>query len=144
MTRRQLGSPDRGVLAAIAVGAVLGAEARYGLSLWLPHGSGEFPWSTLIVNVSGCALMGVLMGCLRELGAAPRLIGPFLGTGVLGGYTTFSTYTVEIQQLLLAGRWATALGYLMATVAAALLAVWAAMAITAWLTTHRPGREPSG
>ncbi len=144
MTSTALRSPDRGVLAAIAVGAVLGAEARYGLSVWLPSGSGEIPWSTLIVNVSGCALMGVLMGCLRELSTPPRLLGPFLGTGVLGGYTTFSTYTVEIQQLFLAGRAGTALGYLLATVVAALLAVSAAMAITGWAAAHRPGRDLSG
>jgi CrcB protein len=100
---------DPAVLAAVSLGGVLGAEA---VSTWL-------------VNTSGCLLIGVLMTVVTELSAPHRLVRPFLGVGVLGGYTTFSTATVEVQQLTLHGRPALALGYLVGTVVAALVAVTA-------------------
>ena len=79
----------------IAIGGVLGSEARYGLSLALPHPAGAMPWATFLTNVSGCALIGVLMVTITELTSAHRLVRPFVGVGVLGGYTTFSTYILE-------------------------------------------------
>jgi CrcB protein len=88
------------LLIAIAIGGVLGNEARYGLSLALPHPAGAMPWATFLTNVSGCALIGVLMVTITELTSAHRLVRPFLGVGVLGGYTTFSTYILDIHQLL--------------------------------------------
>jgi fluoride exporter len=54
------------VLLAVALGGVLGAEARYGLGVALPHGVGGWPWSTLVVNASGCLLIGVLMVLITE------------------------------------------------------------------------------
>jgi CrcB protein len=116
---------DRAVLAAVSLGGVLGAEARYGMSVALPHEPAQLPVSTWLVNTSGCLLIGVLMTVVTELSAPHRLVRPFLGVGVLGGYTTFSTATVEVQQLTLHGRPALALGYLVGTVVAALVAVTA-------------------
>jgi CrcB protein len=112
------------VLAVIAVGGVLGAEARYGVGLLLAHPPDAFPWSTLLVNALGCLLIGVLMVVLTETTAPHRLARPFLGVGVLGGFTTFSTYAVDVQRLLLAHRAGPALAYLAGTLAAALVAVW--------------------
>jgi CrcB protein len=112
------------VLAVIAAGGVLGAEARYGVARLLPHPPQAFPWSTLVVNAVGCLLIGVLMVVVTELTRPHRLARPFLGVGVLGGFTTFSTYTVDVQRLLLAHRPGMALGYLLGTLAAALVAVW--------------------
>lgn len=83
------------VLAAVAVGGVVGAEARYGVSLAWPHAGGAFPWATLVTNVSGCLLIGVLMTVVGRRPVHP-LTRPLLGVGVLGGYTTFSTYTVDV------------------------------------------------
>jgi CrcB protein len=103
---------------------VLGAEARYGLSVALPHSGGQWPWATLIINASGCLLIGVLMVTITELTSPHRLVRPFLGVGVLGGYTTFSTYSVDIVQLLGSGHPGRALGYLVATPLVALAAVW--------------------
>jgi len=103
-------------LATIAAGGILGAEARYGLSVAMPHGAREFPWATLLINLTGCLLIGLLMSWLRRQPAAPPLLRPFLSVGVLGGYTTYSTFAVDVQQLLLAHRPLLALGYLMATV----------------------------
>jgi CrcB protein len=67
------------------------------------------------------------MVVITELTSPHRLVRPFLGVGVLGGYTTFSTATVEVQQLALHGREALALGYLLGTVLAALVAATAGM-----------------
>lgn len=136
------------MILAVALGAALGAEARYGLSVMLPHRGADFPWSTLLVNISGCALMGILMVCVRDLSTPHRLTGPFLGTGVLGGFTTFSTYAVDVVQLLDRGRTGIAVAYFAGTVTAALLAVWIATVLTraglARRGPHRPGRDPTG
>lgn len=121
---------QRQVLAVIAAGGVLGAEARYGVSTLLPHAGATFPWSTLAVNASGCFLIGVLMVLILEVMTPHRLLRPFVGVGILGGYTTFSTYSVDIQRLLTSGRPGVALGYLAGTAAAALAAVWAGVALT--------------
>lgn len=118
------------VVAVVALGGAVGAAARYAVSLTWPVPSGGFPWTTTGVNVAGCALIGVLMAAVTELRAPHRLVRPFLGTGVLGGFTTFSTYAVDLQQLFEAGRGATALAYLAATPVAALLAVWCAVTVS--------------
>ncbi|WP_326598371.1 fluoride efflux transporter CrcB [Streptomyces sp. NBC_01803] len=126
------------VLAAVALGGGLGSAARYGaLRLW-PVPAHAFPWTTLAVNAVGCALIGVLMVTVTE-GRRPahRLVRPFLGTGVLGGFTTFSTYTQDTERLLSAGRAAPALVYLAGTLAAALAAVWLASAATRRLLVPR-------
>ncbi len=128
------------VLAAVAAGGVLGAEARFGLGVLLPHAPGAWPWATLLVNTSGCVLIGVLMVVLTELGGAHPLARPFLGVGVLGGYTTFSTYAVEVLQLHDVGRTAEAFGYLVATPLAAVVACAAGTAATriVWRRFPRP------
>jgi CrcB protein len=131
------------VLTAIAAGGALGATARYGISVALPHPPGAFAWSIFLANVSGCLLIGVLMTALAEVRRAPRLLRPFLGVGFLGGYTTFSTYVVDIHRTLAAGHAGTALLYLFGTLAGALLAVWAGSALTAAIVA-RGRRAPSG
>ncbi|MFI5685258.1 fluoride efflux transporter CrcB [Streptomyces sp. NPDC051636] len=118
------------VVAVVSLGGALGATARYALSLAWPTQPGGFPWATFWTNVTGCAVIGVFMVVITEAGAAHRLVRPFFGTGVLGGYTTFSTYAVDIQQLLDAGHPRTGLVYLAATLIAALAAVWLAATAT--------------
>ncbi|WP_405762153.1 fluoride efflux transporter FluC [Streptomyces sp. NBC_00045] len=120
------------VLAAIAVGGALGASARYGAALLWPAGSAAFPWTTFWTNVIGCALIGVLMVLISEGGrSAPHpLVRPFVGVGVLGGFTTFSTYAVDFSRLLDAGEAVTALAYAGLTVVGALGAVWAGASVT--------------
>ncbi|UOZ03169.1 fluoride efflux transporter CrcB [Amycolatopsis sp. WQ 127309] len=117
-------------VAVVAAGGVLGACARYGATLLWPTASGGFPWTTFWINVTGCAAMGVLMAVITAMPAAHPLVRPFLGTGVLGGYTTFSTYAVDAEHLLDGGHAPTALLYLVATVIAAVAAVWATGALT--------------
>jgi CrcB protein len=125
------------VLAAISAGGACGALARYGVALAWPHRTGGFPWATLVVNVSGCLLIGVLMVIVTEVATGRRLLRPFLGVGVLGGYTTFSTYATDIHQTAAAGAPWTALAYLAGTLAGALPAVWAGTALTRALVRRR-------
>ncbi|MGA5037722.1 fluoride efflux transporter CrcB [Streptomyces capoamus] len=125
------------VVAAVAAGGALGATARYAITLAWPTPAGGFPWATFWTNVSGCAAMGVLMVLVTEVWAAHRLLRPFLGTGVLGGFTTFSTYAVDIRGLVDAGRPGVGLAYLAATLCAALAAVWLASAAARRLLTGR-------
>lgn len=110
------------VVAAVGLGGGLGALARYGISQALPTEPGRFPWGTFTENVLGCLVIGVLMVLITEVWTAPRLLRPFLGVGVLGGFTTFSTYAVEFQKLLQQGAAPLAFGYLATTVLCALLA----------------------
>jgi CrcB protein len=118
------------VLAAISAGGVVGALARYALATAWPHPPHGFPWSTFVVNVTGCFLIGVLMVIVTEVVTHKPLLRPFLGVGVLGGYTTFSTYVVDIQRAAGQGVPLTALAYLALTLTAALLAVYAGTVLT--------------
>jgi len=128
--QRRQRSWDPGVLIAIALGGVVGAEARYGLSLLLPHHPGQWPTATFLTNVSGCFLIGVLMVVITELTAPHRLVRPFLGVGILGGYTTFSTSMVDVQQMALAAHGGLGLGYMLATLLAAMVAAFLGMLLT--------------
>ncbi|WDF43830.1 fluoride efflux transporter CrcB [Streptomyces sp. T12] len=118
------------IVAVVAVGGAVGATARYAAALWWPAGPGGFPWATFWTNVVGCAVIGVFMVVITDVWAAHRLVRPFFGTGVLGGFTTFSTYAVDIQKLVDSGHPRTGLAYLAATLIAALTAVWLAAAAT--------------
>ena len=117
-------------LGAVAAGGVVGSLARFGLHEAVPSVAGQFPWATFAVNVTGCLLIGVLMVLLTEVWAGRRLLRPFLGVGVLGGFTTFSAYAVEIEQAVSAGAARTALLYLGGTLVAAMLAVGAGAGLT--------------
>ncbi|MEV1286739.1 fluoride efflux transporter CrcB [Micromonospora sp. NPDC049679] len=123
----------RGVVVAVAAGGAIGSAARYGLALAWPTPVAGFPWATLLTNVSGCVLLGALMQVIAARIAPHRLVRPFLGTGVLGGFTTFSTYAVESRSLLAAGRPALAAAYVLGTLVGALLAVRLGMLIVRWL-----------
>ncbi|MFE0802351.1 fluoride efflux transporter CrcB [Streptomyces sp. NPDC058812] len=114
------------VVVAVSLGGGTGAAARYAASLWCPAQTAGFPWTTFWVNVAGCAVIGVFMVVITEVRAAHRLVRPFFGTGVLGGFTTFSTYAVDGRNLFAADQVRTGLAYVAATPLAALTAVWLA------------------
>jgi CrcB protein len=120
-----------GTLAVVSAGGVLGALARYGLTSAFPAPAGRFDWAVFAINVSGCFLIGVVVVLVTESRRAHHLLRPFLATGVLGGFTTFSTYIVGIQRGLIAGAPHTALLYAAATVVAALAAAWAGIRLAA-------------
>jgi CrcB protein len=131
--KRELKPSPLPVLGAIAAGGAIGALARYGLASAWPHEPGGFPWSTLVINVTGCFLIGVLMVIITRLTPNQRLLRPFAGVGILGGYTTFSTYIVDIYKAAEAGSPWVALGYLALTLIGAMTAVWAGTALTSRL-----------
>ncbi|MGW3626287.1 fluoride efflux transporter CrcB [Streptomyces sp. NPDC000880] len=125
------GSHKWPVLAAISVGGAAGATARYAASVLWPAAPGAFPWATFWINVLGCALIGVLMPLVSEGGrSAHPLVRPFLGVGVLGGFTTFSTYALDFSELLEREEADTAMAYAAGTVAGAIAAVWLAASAT--------------
>ena len=126
-TRRHAWRTQAPIVAVVALGGAVGATARYAWALWWPAQPGGFPWATFWTNVVGCAVIGVFMVVITDVWAAHRLVRPFFGTGVLGGFTTFSTYAVDIQKLVDSGHPRTGLAYLAATLVAALTAVWLAV-----------------
>lgn len=109
------------VLLLIASGGIIGALLRYQLGLWWPTPTGQVPWTTLTINVTGCFTIGFFM---VTTGAVPRpLLRPFLVTGILGGYTTFSTYTVDLVHLIRDEHWVMGIGYGLGTATAAVAGV---------------------
>ncbi|MEV7773049.1 fluoride efflux transporter CrcB [Kitasatospora sp. NPDC086791] len=127
-------------VAVVAVGGAIGAVARYAAGLGWQTGPTAFPWTTLLVNVVGCAVIGVFLVVITEGRQAHPLVRPFFGTGVLGGFTTFSTYAVDVRRLLEQGRLGPGLAYLGLTLLGALVAVWAAAGLTRRLI-HRAVRR---
>ena len=104
----------------VALGGALGASARYGVNLGAARLFGPvFPWATLAVNVAGSLLMGLLVAALgRDSGWAPLLM-----TGVLGGFTTFSAFSLDAVTLWTRGAQGLAVSYVAASVALSLAAL---------------------
>ena len=112
----------------IAVGSALGGVSRFALSGYVAHHFGEtFPWGTLLVNVSGCFLIG-FFAALTDPAEGRLLAGPtarqFFMTGLCGGYTTFSSFGLQTLNLVRDGDWLRAGGNVTGSVATCLLAVW--------------------
>jgi CrcB protein len=116
------------VLGVIAVGGAAGAAARYGVQELLPRDPEGFPWATFLVNVTGCLAIGLLMVAVAARWSQSRYVRPLLGVGVLGGFTTFSTYALESRDLVAAGAAPTSVLYVLASLGAGLLAVTAGIA----------------
>ncbi|GAB7049261.1 fluoride efflux transporter FluC [Catenuloplanes indicus] len=104
------------VIGAVAAGGALGAAARYAATAAAPG-----PWTTVAINVAGCLAMGAFLARIEDRPGTHPLLRPFVATGVLGGFTTFSAFAV--QTLGLGDRPLLAAGYLAATVAGSLGAV---------------------
>jgi CrcB protein len=128
------------VLAAIAAGGVLGASARYGVAQLMPAPADEFPWATFWTNMSGSFLLGLLLTTLLERFPPTRLVRPFLATGILGAFTTMSTYQVETTVLIKDGHALTGVTYGAGSVIVGLLLAYAGM--TAGRLTPVRRREP--
>jgi CrcB protein len=115
---------------AAGLGGALGALARWGVGRGLPHSPGGWPWATVLVNLTGCALIGVLLAVLAARFPDHPWLRPFLVTGVLGGYTTFSTFAVDAVQLSDVGAWGTAAGYVLVSVVGGVVAVAGGLRLT--------------
>ena len=118
------GPIDPRILAAVALGALPGAAARYAVVQLITVPAGHFPWATFWTNVSGSLVLGFLLALLIERYPPALYTRAFAGTGFLGAYTTFSTFSVEADLLVKDGHTAVALAYVVASLAAGLMASW--------------------
>jgi len=117
------------VLLVVAAGGMLGALARHAALVVAPQPDGSFAWTVLAINVSGCALLGVLTGWIAAGPVRHPLARPFLGVGVLGGFTTFSTFSLDLHQQLDSGTLAAAAAYGALSVGGCVLAALAGLLV---------------
>ena len=118
---------DASVLIAVALGGAFGAPARYGLAQLVHVAPDTFPWATFWTNVTGSFALGLVLAVVLERLPPTRHVRPFLATGFLGAYTTYSTFAVETDLLAKHGEAGLAAVYAAASVAAGLFAVWAGL-----------------
>jgi CrcB protein len=109
---------DRQELGAIFAGGFAGAVARAGFVEALPSATGSWPWATFVVNVAGAVAVGYFVTRLQERLPLSAYRRPFLGTGLCGALTTFSTMQLELLDMLDAGRYGLAAAYAAASIAA--------------------------
>jgi len=110
---------------AISIGAILGANARYWIALWAKElFATPFPLGTFIVNVLGSLLLGFLVALSLKRGDLSQTTLLLLGTGFMGSFTTFSTFSVETVQLMTNGNWQLALFNAAGSLALGLGCVW--------------------
>lgn len=123
-------------LLPVGVGGFLGAVMRHLVGHWLlPLSMAQrFPWPTLVVNLSGCLLIGLLAGLVEKHGLFSPNLRLFLFTGLLGGYTTFSAFGLESITLLRRGELTLVAVYVTASVVLGLLAVWLGLRVVTALT----------
>jgi len=115
----------------IALGGAAGALARYGLAGWVhTHASATFPWGTLVVNLTGAFVLGFAYRYLVASGASAEFRG-FVTIGLLGAFTTFSTFSYEAAMLLQDGKWTFAGAYIIGSVALGVCGALAGL----WLAT---------
>ena len=118
-----------GTMVAILVGGALGTVARYLLEAHHPLAPGDFPWVTLVVNLTGSFAIGLLLPLTEHLSHRFPVVRPFVVVGFLGGWTTYSTLAVDAVLLARHGDAATCVAYLVATVAGGLALVVAGHAL---------------
>ncbi|HWD76760.1 MAG TPA: fluoride efflux transporter CrcB [Solirubrobacteraceae bacterium] len=116
-------------MAAIFSGGIVGALARAGLAEAFPVGPGSWPWPTFAVNIVGAFMLGYFVTRLQERLPTSAYKRPFLGTGVCGALTTFSTVQLELYKMIETDRWALATGYMAATIVVSFVAVAGATAM---------------
>jgi CrcB protein len=137
--RARAGAP---VLATIALGGALGAPARYGVAQLVHVAPGTFPWATFWTNVSGSFALGAVLALVLERFPPTRYLRPFLATGFLGAYTTYSTFAVETDLLVKDGHAAIGVAYAAASLVAGLFAVWAGIVTARSAPLPRRGGRP--
>jgi CrcB protein len=120
----QVRRPRLGIL-AIAAGGAVGAVLRYALTGWVQElGGARFPWGTLVVNALGSLALGLIMAGLVEHSATGSVTRTFWTIGVLGAFTTFSTFSYETLALLSAGDWSAGVANVAANLALGLIAAF--------------------
>jgi CrcB protein len=117
--------PSLPVLAAIGSGGALGAVARYEITLAVPVSPAAFPWTTWAINLTGSFVLGVVATLVLQRWPSTRYMRPFVGVGICGGYTTWSTFMTETVLLGRDGRPGLAAVYIVASVIGGLAATYA-------------------
>ena len=144
--RRASSLPRLAVL--VALGGMVGTAARAYLEATFPASAGGWPWTTFTINVVGSLILGALLELLLRSGDDAgwrRAVRLGCGTGILGGFTTYSTFVLEVEQLLSGGSPAVAVGYAGVSVVAGLAAAAGGIALaTAWSRSRRGSRERAG
>jgi CrcB protein len=121
----------------IFVGAALGTTVRSILEGSWPAQPGSFPWTTFAINVCGSLLLGMLLEAIAESGRDSgwrRGLRLGVGTGLMGGFTTYSTFSVEAVLLLRSGHWLLATAYALASVVIGVLAAMLGVRLVRWTT----------
>jgi fluoride exporter len=117
-------------IAAVAVGGAIGATLRWALGTWMVERTGaSFPWHTFTINILGAFLIGVLMALSMEKGLVGGSWRLFLGTGILGGFTTFSTLSYESVALMNQGLWMAGFANMFGSGVAGLAAAWLGLVV---------------
>ena len=129
------------VLVAIAAGGALGAPARYGVAQLIHVTPDSFPWATFWTNITGSFALGLVLILVLERSPPTRYIRPFLATGFLGAYTTYSTFAVETDLLAKNGQVGVALTYAIVSLLAGFAAVWAGISIARTVPLARGDRK---
>lgn len=117
-------------LILVMLGGAFGSAARYLTGkLTLGWFGPDYPWGTLAVNLIGGFLMGALAGTLARIGQGGEQWRLLIGVGLLGGYTTFSAFTLDLMNMIERGDYGMGLGYILASVVGSALALFAGLSI---------------
>lgn len=128
----------------VAVGGAAGALLRFGLvALIKPHAP-HFPLGTLACNLFGCAVIGALAGWLARSGGPSESVRLLIFAGLLGGFTTFSSFALELVEMLRAGRFAAAVAYLLLSNVLGIALAIGTYALTASTAPGGPGPATAG
>ena len=130
------------VLAAIALGGALGAPARFGVAQLVHVARDSFPWATFWTNITGSFALGLILALVLERFPPTRYLRPFVATGFLGAYTTYSTFAVETDLLVKDGHVAIGLAYAGVSLAAGFAAVWSGILAARAVPLPSRGGEP--
>ncbi|MFM1815844.1 MAG: hypothetical protein RLZ98_2539 [Pseudomonadota bacterium] len=123
------------LLLLACAGGAIGAGLRFLVNTWFAaRGLSAFPWATITVNVVGSALMGIMMGLLLTRFAGSPELRTFVATGILGGLTTFSAFSLDTVELWSNRPPADAILYVVASVVLSIGALALTLALTLWIT----------
>lgn len=131
------------LLVLVVFGGAIGTTARWEVGRALPLAAGHWPWATFVINVAGSFLLGLLLEVILRRGAEVgwrRDVRVGVGTGILGGFTTYSTFVVETDRLIASGHAVTGVAYAVGSVAAGVLAALMGTLLARVLTPERPGQ----
>jgi CrcB protein len=114
----------------IALGGALGATLRHFMNIWIARMSGsDFPWHTMLINISGSFVMGLLISFMELRWNVGNDLRAFLTTGILGGYTTFSAFSLDFAVLVERKAYTLAGAYAVGSVVVSLVAIFLGMAV---------------